>query len=30
MEALVALDQRVTIIVRPRAAPSKDAISVVL
>lgn len=30
MEALVALDQRVTIVVRPRAAPSKEAISVVL
>ncbi len=30
MEALVALDQRVTIVVRPRAAPYKEAISVVL
>lgn len=30
MEALVALDQRVTIVVRPRAAHSHEPISVVL
>ncbi len=30
MEAMVALDQRVTIVVRPRAAASKEAISVIL